>query len=98
MVFEIGYEQYKEFCSKLPCKDVFYFLKDLFVVFPFDNNVYAIKYNWKKTPESAYNELVKNNMIVEWSLSEFMSGLPTTENGTFIKDELYRDKSVVVKL
>lgn len=98
MVLEISYEQYKEFCSKLPCKDVFYFLKDLFVMFPYDNNIYAIKYTWSKTPEKAYADLVKNNKVVEETLSEFLIGLPTTENGTFIKDELYRGKSILVKL
>lgn len=98
MVLEINYEQYKDFCSRLPCKDVFYFLKDLFVAFPCDDNIYAIKYNWKLTPENAYSELLKNDKIVENTMIEFLAGLPTTENGTFIRDELYRGKSILVKL
>ena len=67
-------------------------------MFPYDNNIYAIKYTWSKTPEKAYADLVKNNKVVEETLSEFLIGLPTTENGTFIKDELYRGKSILVKL
>ena len=55
MVVEISYEKYKAFCSYLPCKDVFYFIKNLFIKFPNDDTIYAIKYDFKKGPEVSYN-------------------------------------------
>ena len=98
MVIEIGYENYKTFCSYLPCKDVFYFIKNLFVKFPNDDTVYGIKYDFHKSPETSYNILISSNEIEIISLHDFLIGLPVSEAGTYIRDELYRDKNFLVLL
>ena len=98
MVLEINYEQYKTFCGYLPCKDVFYFLDNLFVKFPKDDNIYAIKSDVHSNPEFVYENILRTGKLVENTLNEFLMGLPTSENGTYIKDELYRGKSILVKL
>lgn len=98
MVVEIGYDKYKTFCSYLPCKDVFYFIKNLFVKFPSDDTIYGVKYDFKKNPENSYNELVSINGIEIISLNDFLTGLPVSDAGTYIRDELYRNKNFLVLL
>lgn len=98
MVLEIGYEQYKEFCSKLPCKDVFYFIKNLFVSFPNDENIYAVKYNIHKSPKKVYEKLVIENELIRQDLEEFLLGLPRTDNKTFIIEKMYKDNSFLIQL
>ena len=98
MVVEISYEKYKAFCGYLPCKDVFYFIKNLFIKFPNDDTIYAIKYDFKKGPEVSYNNLITSNSIEMISLADFLLGLPVSDAGTNIKDDLYRDKNFLVLL
>ena len=98
MVVEIGYEKYKIFCSYLPCKDVFYFIKNLYVKFPNDETIYGIKYDFQKSPEISYNTLISANEIEIISLKDFLKGLPVSDAGTYIRDELYRDKNFLVLL
>ena len=98
MVKEIGYEQYKYFCSFLPCKDVFYFIKNLFVQFDNDETIYAVKYNFNSNPEKIYSDLISNNNIESWSMADFLKGLPVNDNGTYIQDGMYRDKSILIKM
>ena len=98
MVKAISYDKYKHFCSFLPCKDVFYFIKDLFIQFDDDETIYAVKYDVKSNPDSVYNELKKDGKVEIWSLFDFLKGLPTSDNGTYIQDNMYRDKSILVKM
>lgn len=98
MVVEISYEKYKTFCSYLPCKDVFYFIKNLFVKFPNDDTIYGVKYDFKEGPEVSYNNLITPNSIEMISLADFLLGLPVSDAGTYIKDDLYRDKNFLVLL
>ncbi len=98
MIVEISYEKYKEFCKLLPCKDVFYYLSNLFVKFPYDDTIYGVKYDCKSNPEDIYNGLVETNNLEVQKLSEFLKGLPITESGTFVQSTVYKDKSYLVVL
>lgn len=98
MILEIPYDKYKYFCSLLPCKDVFYFLKNLFVKFPNDDTVYSIKVKIGEDSEKVYNSLKDKNELITYNLSEFLKGLPTNDNGIYVKEDMYNDKSILVIL
>lgn len=97
MVCEINYEQYKEFCSKLSCKDAFYFLKNLFVKFPNDTTIYAVKSEIDKDPEQIFQQLEEKGLINHCNLEDFISGLPD-ETLTYLKEDMYKDKSFLVEV
>ena len=61
-------------------------------------NQFAIKYDFKKGPEVSYNNLITSNSIEMISLADFLLGLPVSDAGTYIKDDLYRDKNFLVLL
>ena len=96
MVVEIGYEQYKQFCSMLVCKDIFYYLETLFIKYPNDDKIYAVKFPAGSDIEKLFNKLRKNNKVVEMSLSDFKRGCTPVNNTIAIDENMYNGKNVLV--
>lgn len=92
----ISYQQYKDFCSLMPSKDIFYFLKSLFIKYKNEDVIYGVKYNSNQSPENLYKTLESKNKIIVLTLEDFLSGLPTNEGNCLIQEDKYKDKNLLV--
>lgn len=95
-VTEISYEDYKKFCSYLPCKDIFYYLKTLFVSFNDGKTIFAVKIPSSANPHDVFNKLKSKNQITEYSLAQFKLGMNSVEQSVVVDKNLYRDKNILV--
>lgn len=98
MVKEISYEDYKRFCSYLSSKDVFFYIKTLFVRFRGDSTVYAIKTPADKDISSLYYTLEKKHHLTYYTMEEFKSGLSVSDKVCVVKKNMYKDKNILVTL
>lgn len=98
MVKEITYEKYKEFCKNFIGKDIFFYIRNLFVKFPDDETIYGVKYDLNRGPDAVYSEICEQNTLTIYSLSEFISGVPivTKELRKNVNIELYAGKDILV--
>lgn len=98
MVQEITYKRYCEFSKILGCKDIFFYISNLFVKFEDDPIIYAVKYNINENPEEVYNQIKSEDTLVEYSLDEFKRGFPcmTKEIRKCTKREMYEGKNIIV--
>lgn len=98
MVKEITYKKYKEFCTNFIGKDIFFYIRNLFVKFPDDETIYGVKYDLNKSPDAVYSEICEHNTLTIYSLSEFISGVPivTKELRKNVNIEMYAGKDILV--
>lgn len=98
MVKEITLARYNEFCSKFKGKDVFFYVRNLFVKFPDDDTIYGVKYDLNKVPDVVYSEICSQNTLTIYSLTEFIKGVPiiTKELCKTVDIEMYDGKDILV--
>lgn len=97
MVVEIPYAKYKEFCSKLSSKDIFYYLRNVFVKFPYDDTIYAVKYKIGGKPHKIYDSLLRNKKITEVHITSITENTLQAENRV-LGTSNYKGKSVLILL
>lgn len=95
-VKEIPYELYQEFCSKLPCKDIFYYLNNLFI--QRNGKIYSIKSKVGERPVKVFEELKNNKELHIISFDEFLRDLPSRDSLSSLREENYKNKSFLIVL
>ena len=90
MVKEIKYSEYKKFCEKLPCKDIFYYIDNLFVCYGGSKEkIFCIKVKRNKYAENFkalnryYYGLEKKGVINEVDFKHFLLSLGMQVDGKF---------------
>lgn len=103
MVLDIRYSEYNRFCSLLPCKDIFYYIDDLFICFKEKPNkilcIKGKKYKYVSNNDNMYKyymKLEKSGKLQRLTLSDFLNGTTHREGCCHINQDFYTSKSFLV--
>ncbi len=62
---DISYEGYKELCEYLPCRDMLYYMQNIFVEHRNTGEITAVKYPYKSKPQVIYDKLKGNLTVIK---------------------------------
>lgn len=103
MVREIRYSEYKKFCDKIPCKDLFYFIDNIFICFKEKpDKILCIKtkkakyLSTNKVLYNHYKKLESMNVLKKVSLNEFLLGVTHRESRCHIDETFYSSNSFLI--
>ena len=80
----------------LSCKDVFYYINTLFLKYPHDETIYAVKYPANSNIEKLFNKLEKTGQITKYTISEFKSGFSIMNNLVDLDEKMYELKNILI--